>query len=69
MIVDSLDLDMVENPEFAFAAPPSSVERLTDDGRWERVSMQTSAAGTTLLATALAPHRPAVFRLGLGGKK
>ena len=64
MIVDSLDLDAIENPEFTFADPPSVVERLTDDGRWEGVPVQTSAAGTTVLATVLATHRPAVFRLG-----
>ncbi len=63
VIVDSLDLDVIENPEFAFDDSPSAVERLTDDGRWEAVSARTSAAGTTILATVLAPHRPAVFRL------
>ena len=64
MIVDSLDLDAIENPEFTFADPPSAVERLTDDGRWERVQVKTSDAGATVLATVLAPHRPAVFRFG-----
>ena len=62
VIVDSLDLDVIENPEFAFDDSPSAVERLTDDGRWEAVSARTSAARTTILATVLAPHRPAVFR-------
>lgn len=63
VVLDSLDLDVIENPELAVAAVPSVVERLADDGRWERVGVQVSAAGTTVLKTVLTPHRPAVFRL------
>ena len=68
VIVDSLDLDMIENPEFAFADAPSVIERLTDDGRWEAVPVQASDKGTTVLETVLTPHRPAVFRLGGEGE-
>lgn len=62
VILDSLDLDVIENPELAFDKRPSAVERLTDDGRWERVEMKVSIAHTTVLKTVLTPHHPAIFR-------
>lgn len=61
VILDSLDLDVIENPELAVDKTPSAVERLADDGRWERVDLQVSAAGTTVLKTVLTPHHPAIF--------
>ena len=63
LILDSLDLDVIENPEFCFAEVPSAAERLADDGRWKCVDLQVSAAGTTVLKTVLTPHHPAIFRL------
>ena len=63
LILDSLDLDVIEDPELSFVRMPSAVERLVGDGCWGRVDVKASAAGTAVLNTVLTPHCPAIFRL------
>lgn len=62
-ILDSLELDVIENPELRFEKTPSSIDRLTDDGNWEGVEIRISDDGAVLILTTLYTHRPAVFRL------
>ena len=63
VILDSLDLDVIENPECVFDSKPVNVRRLTDDGRWERVEAQPTVTGSMILKTVLMPHHPAIFNL------
>ena len=63
LVLNILDLDGDDAPEFAFDAAPAAVERLGGDGAWSSVGMSRGAGGTTVLKTHVFPQSPAIFRL------
>ena len=61
--LDLLGEDDDPAPEFLFAAPPKTLERLGDDGVWHDVPFVRRADGSVVLATTVRPQRAAIFRV------
>ena len=62
-VLNLLDLDGDDAPEFAFDAAPSTIERMRGDGSWENVRFDRLEGNAVRLSTAVAVQMPAVFRV------
>lgn len=61
-VLNALDADTDEAPEFLFGRTPVSVERLQGDGSWKTVAFRKTGESSWTLDSAVEMHRPAVFR-------
>ena len=61
LVLNLLDLDGDDAPEFEFDEPPSSIERLRGDGAWEAVPF-TAEGNVVRLASPVRTQSPAIFR-------
>ena len=61
-VLNLLDLDGDEAPEFVFDEVPSTVERLRGDGTWENVAFSVQGK-TVTLKTKVETQRPGIFRV------
>ena len=63
-VLNLLDLDGDDAPEFAFEEAPSSIERMKGDGTWEKVQFSRGEGGSVILSTLVKTQIPAIFRFG-----
>lgn len=64
VILDSLDLDELPEPELVVEKMPAKVQRLADDGTWQDVGVRVGPDGGLLtLKSRLTVQRAAIFRL------
>ncbi len=62
-VLNLLDLDGDEAPEFEFDKPPSSIERLRGDGEWENVQFLHCEGDVIRLSSPVRTQTPAIFRI------
>ena len=62
-VLNLLDLDGDDAPEFAFDSAPSAIERLRGDGTWESVRFDRLGGNAVRLSTIVTVQMPAIFRV------
>ncbi len=62
-VLNLLDLDGDDAPEIEFDEPPSIIERLRGDGKWETVEFSRSEGNAIRLSSPVRTQIPAIFRL------
>ena len=63
VVLNLLDLDGDDAPEFVFDSQPASIERLRGDGTWENVEYAQGDGAALKLKTAVKTQMPAIFRI------
>ena len=63
VVLNLLDLDGDDAPEFVFDSRPASVERLRGDGTWEGVAFSQGEGASIRLSTIVRTQVPAIFRV------
>ena len=63
VVLNLLDLDGDDAPEFDFGKMPVSIERLRGDGTWEKVAFEPAEGGFVRLSTNVKTQVPAIFRI------
>ena len=62
IVLNAMDLDGDDMPEFQFDRFPSSMERLQGDGTWDAVPFEKTPAGGCRVKSPVIVQRPAIFR-------
>ena len=63
VVLNLLDLDGDDAPEFVFDSRPASIERLRGDGTWEQVEFAQGDGAALKLKTVVKTQMPAIFRI------